>query len=421
MSPSTVLLRLRRLVGPPRDAEDTDGQLLERFLTRGDEVAFEMLLERHGPMVHGVCRRLLHDGHQIEDAFQATFLVLVRKGDTIARRESVGNWLHGVARRVALRVRGRSARQQACEKARAEMIATKTMAEPARDDVSSVLDEEVQRLPSKYRTALVLCYLEGKTNEEAAGSSAVRPAPSSPACADREMLRGRLGRRGVVMTSTALTAARARHRHSLGLRTGRVACRHASGGDAGSPRQGGRLARRRCRRRGNRARDHFGPLESPGRDPALARRARRHHGRPGDHGCRTESNGYPRRLLAIHVQHHLFAEGVEAGPEGRDFRAVAGSLGRRLHIAERNVTVLDESGRNPLPLTRPVLEKTIGITSPAAGPQDRVVLLFAGDAATIRGKAYLVPFEGEMHSPDTLIAFDWLYKELERCKRGRRW
>jgi RNA polymerase sigma factor (sigma-70 family) len=417
MSPSTVLLRLRRLVGPPQEAEDTDGQLLERFLTLGDEVAFEMLLERHGPMVHGVCRRLLHDPHHIEDAFQATFLVLVRKAGTITRRDSVGSWLHGVARRVALRVRGRSARQQACEKARAEMIATRTTAEPARDDVSSVLDEEVQRLPPKYRTALVLCYLEGKTNEEAARQLGCPPGTIFTRLSrGREMLRGRLVRRGVMLASAGLTAttlgvetASADVPTALRVATLQEAMQVALGKAIGSTAVAAVVEATVREIASVRWKALGGILLTlatlGGISAALALT-----------GAAPEPGDFPRRLLAIHVGHHLFADAVEPGPKGRDFRVVASSLSRRLRIAERNTTILDESGRSPLPLTRGVLEKTITDYLDSSRAQDRIILLFAGRAAVIRGKAYLVPFEGEPQSPGTLVAFDWLYKRLEGCK-----
>lgn len=416
MSPSSVLLQLRRLVSPPQDAEESDAHLVERFLTLGDEVAFEMLLERHGPMVLGVCRRLLHDSHQIDDAFQATFLVLVRRANTIARRDSVGSWLHGVARRVALRVRSRSARQQACEKARAEMIAAKSMAEPPRDDLSAVLGEEVQRLPQKYRMPMVLCYLEGKTNEEAARQLGC-PAGTvfTRLSRGREMLRGRLVRRGVVLTSTALAGAvtaetaGAAVPSALRVATLAEASKAALGKAAGSPAVAAvveatvrELATVRWKALGV----ILLTLATAGGITAAFTAG----------VTAPKTNDFPRRLLAINVRHHLFADAVEPGPAGRDFRTVATSLGRRLHIAERNVTVLDEPNRDALALTRPILEKTITDYLAGSRAQDRIVLFFAGRTAVIRGKAYLVPFEGDLSSPDTLVSLNWLYEKLEACK-----
>lgn len=151
----------------------SDGQLLERFTTRGDEEdaerAFATLVERHGPMVLRVCRRILCDAHDAEDAFQATFLVLARKAGSIQRRNSVGSWLHGVALRVAAEARSATARRQAHERKAAELQQRAEPVTPAEsDDLGGVVDEEIGRLPERLREAIVLCYLEGRTCEEAA-------------------------------------------------------------------------------------------------------------------------------------------------------------------------------------------------------------------------------------------------------------
>jgi RNA polymerase sigma factor (sigma-70 family) len=185
--------RLRRLADPT-SAGLGDAELLERYARTADQAAFELLLWRHGPMVHGVCRRLLRRAEDAEDAFQATFLALVRKAASVRRGGCVGAWLYQVAYRVALR-------------ARADAITTETtIAETeaaANDDVDwrdlgSVLDEEVRRLPSRYRDPVVLCYLEGRTHVEAArelgcpkGTVAIRLLRA------RKLLRTRLTRRGV--------------------------------------------------------------------------------------------------------------------------------------------------------------------------------------------------------------------------------
>jgi RNA polymerase sigma factor (sigma-70 family) len=145
----------------------SDAQLLERFALQRDEAAFEALLHRHGPPVFGVCRRLLYDAHDAEDAFQATFLVLARKAGGIDRRSLLGNWLYGVASRIASRARKNACRRQGkrCDFDLNAVPGAETSAEP---DVAFLLHEEVQRLPDKYRGPVVLCYLEGQTNEEAA-------------------------------------------------------------------------------------------------------------------------------------------------------------------------------------------------------------------------------------------------------------
>jgi RNA polymerase sigma factor (sigma-70 family) len=197
---STLLAYLRRLGGAAR-MEGSDAELLERFAGQREELAFEALLRRHGPLVWNVCRRVLADEHAAEDAFQATFLVLVRKARSVSKKASLRSWLYGVALRVALR-----ARQQGGLRHRREQ---ETPIRPNRDaateadwqDVRPILDEEIQRLPEKYRLPILLCYLEGKSNDEAArllncprGTLATRLARG------RERLRSRLLRRGLTLS-----------------------------------------------------------------------------------------------------------------------------------------------------------------------------------------------------------------------------
>jgi RNA polymerase sigma factor (sigma-70 family) len=143
--------------------------LLQRFLDTRDEAAFEVLIWRHGPMVWNVCRCLLHHPHDAEDAFQATFLAFVRKAGSIREPGSLASWLYKVAYRIALRVRGKTAYRAQHESHEVEMLP----AEPASSQdiwqsLGPVLDEELSRLPTKYRLPLVLCYLEGKTTDEVA-------------------------------------------------------------------------------------------------------------------------------------------------------------------------------------------------------------------------------------------------------------
>jgi RNA polymerase sigma factor (sigma-70 family) len=186
----------------------SDAALLKRFVTCHDEAAFAALVARHGPMVFGVCRRLLRHRQDAEDAFQATFLILVRKAAAISRRELLGNWLYGVAARVAARARLVATRCQARETADMERIATATR-EPAKAmDMSAVIDEEVQRLPAKYRGPVVLHYLQGRTSEEVAGEmrcpiGTIKTRLSRA----REMLRKRLSRRGLALSTAAFSAA----------------------------------------------------------------------------------------------------------------------------------------------------------------------------------------------------------------------
>jgi RNA polymerase sigma factor (sigma-70 family) len=180
----------------------TDRQLLERFLTRHGEVAeaaFEALVARHGPMVLGVCRRLLADAHDVEDAFQATFLVLVRRADAVRVEDSLGRWLYGVSRRVALRARGRASRRP-CRAAAAEPAAGPPCPADvaAGRDLRAALEEELERLPEPYRATVVLCDLEGLGHEEAAGRLGCPVGTiKSRLSRARQRLRRRLTRRGL--------------------------------------------------------------------------------------------------------------------------------------------------------------------------------------------------------------------------------
>jgi RNA polymerase sigma factor (sigma-70 family) len=160
-----VVEHLRNVLAKQDLAQMADGDLLTCYLRDRDEAAFEALLHRHGPMVMGVCRRVLHDLHDAEDAFQATFLVLVRRASSLRSPGRVGNWLYGVAYRSALEARKAAAKRRAKE---AKGVPRTESPQDAWADVRPVLDEELDRLPAKYRAAIVLCDLEGKTRKEAA-------------------------------------------------------------------------------------------------------------------------------------------------------------------------------------------------------------------------------------------------------------
>src|SRR5262249_46510385 len=152
-----------------------------------------------------VCRRVLASAGDADDAFQATFLVLVRKARSIAKRDSVASWLHGVAHRVALDARAAAARRRAHERRGAAMPTEEMPPDGTRAEVRQVLDEELGRLPEKYRAPLVLCYLEGKTNDEAAGQlGCTRGTVAGRLSRARDLLRGRLARRGVTLTAAAV-------------------------------------------------------------------------------------------------------------------------------------------------------------------------------------------------------------------------
>jgi RNA polymerase sigma factor (sigma-70 family) len=193
----SALVSLRRLFHAGTISGAAEDELLERFLVERDEAAFEAIVSRHGPMVAGVCQRLLGDPHDVEDAFQATFLVLVRRARAIRDRRLLGPWLYGVARRVAVRARVRAARRVDRRNVASEPAVA------AHDDLewrdlAPVLDEEVSRLPERYKRPVVLCDLQGLTHEEAARQLGcpIGTVKSRLARA-RDRLRVRLTRRGL--------------------------------------------------------------------------------------------------------------------------------------------------------------------------------------------------------------------------------
>jgi RNA polymerase sigma factor (sigma-70 family) len=188
-----------------------DGPLLERFVAGRDGLAFEAIVARHGPMVLNVCRRILPEHSDVEDAFQATFLVLVRKAGTLRDRHRLGPWLYGVAHRVARRARSQSASRRSRERPETGEPEPAVESESCEDlegrELLAVLDEELARLPEKYRSVVVLCDLEGRTYDEAARhlECALGTLKSRLASA-RDRLRRRLIRRGVAPAAAALAA-----------------------------------------------------------------------------------------------------------------------------------------------------------------------------------------------------------------------
>ena len=204
--PASLLPAVARLAA--RD-DRPDADLIARFLARADEGAFAELVRRHGPMVLGVCRRFLGPTPDADDAFQAAFLVLVRRARQVAWRESVGAWLYGVAVRVARKARAVRARRRAAERQVTPMTPAPTAPAAEPDDLAAVLDEELAALPEAYRRPLVLCELQGRTRREAARELGLAEGTlSSRLARGRRLLRARLARRGVGPAAVAgLTAA----------------------------------------------------------------------------------------------------------------------------------------------------------------------------------------------------------------------
>lgn len=230
----SVLRQLPTLAASTSKQETTDGQLLDQFLRWQDEAAFAVLLRRHGPLVWGLCGRLLRNPADAADAFQATFLVLARKAGAIRQRHSVASWLYGVAYRLSLKVRAAGVRRRQREQLAGDGVASSfgddsegtTMLDrlasatvhddpatlAARHDLRTLLDEELERLPAKYREPLILCYLEGKTNEQAARELGWPAGTMSRRLATaRQLLRAQISQRGLALASVTLAAALAEH------------------------------------------------------------------------------------------------------------------------------------------------------------------------------------------------------------------
>jgi RNA polymerase sigma factor (sigma-70 family) len=197
MKSEAVVRQFQRLLEPGTIAGLSERQVLERFAERGDPVAFEAIVARHGPLVFTVCRQLLRDPNDVEDAFQATFLIFIKKAATLRQPERLGPWLYGVAYRVALRARTRRRTRELPDD-----LAGPRLACPAEDNEQvEALHEEIQRLPPKYGVPIVLCCIEGLSNDEVARQlgwpvgtvhGGLRRA--------RDLLRDRLTRRGVVLS-----------------------------------------------------------------------------------------------------------------------------------------------------------------------------------------------------------------------------
>jgi RNA polymerase sigma factor (sigma-70 family) len=206
-SASPVIRYIRQLAAAPPTADLPDPVLLDRFIHRRDENAFAALARRHGALVLGVCRRVLGDEHDAEDAVQATLLVFAQRAGSIRRTDSLGPWLHGVACRVARKARARAARRRACERQAAVHEAVEHWDDLVWRDLRPVLDDAVARLPEAYRVPFVLHYLQGATVTEVArqlgcprGTVAARLARA------RERLRRRLARQGMALSAGVLAA-----------------------------------------------------------------------------------------------------------------------------------------------------------------------------------------------------------------------
>ncbi len=215
---SSVIPHMRRAALLQDGGGMTDGQLLECFLARREEAAFAALVRRHGPMVLGVCRRVLKNTHDAEDAFQATFLVLVRKAASLLPREAVGNWLYGVAYHTALKARAATVRRRTKEAQVRHMARPEALTEDTCQDWQPLLDQELSRLPDKYREPVVLCDLEGMTRREAARQLGIPEGTLSGwlTTAHRRLAQ-RLARHGFTVSAGSLAAVLSQSAASAGV------------------------------------------------------------------------------------------------------------------------------------------------------------------------------------------------------------
>jgi RNA polymerase sigma factor (sigma-70 family) len=202
-----VLKHIRTLAGEGSLARLTDRQLLERFTAQADQAAFEAVVRRHGPTVFRVCRSVLRDEHAADDAFQATFLVLARKAGSLRRQELLGSWLYGVAHRVAARARVEAAKRLNREAHAEARTATDPATELSTRELCAALEEEMSRLPEKYRAPFYLCHVEGRTRDQAARQLGCSLRTLQRLLErGRGLLQARLSRRGVSLSAALLAA-----------------------------------------------------------------------------------------------------------------------------------------------------------------------------------------------------------------------
>src|SRR5438105_990347 len=238
---NVVVEHLRRLTAKAATDTLSDRQLLDRFVQEQSESAFQTLVARYGPLVLGVCRRVQYQEEDVEDAFQATFLVLARKAASIRRHGSLRNWLYGVAYRTAAHAKVEAAKRRARETHAPARSPKDPLAEITARELVAMLDAELSRLPAQYQGPLLLCSLEGRTRDEAAAELGCSLATLGRRLErGRELLRARLQRRGlglgVALAPILLMhgAARAAVPPILSVSTVKAATLVAAGGGASS-------------------------------------------------------------------------------------------------------------------------------------------------------------------------------------------
>ncbi len=222
-----MLQQLRRINLVAEGHSMSDGRLLNEFFEQGNEAAFEVLVHRYGPMVLGVCQRMLRNAHDSEDAFQAVFLVVVRKGRGLVGRETIGNWLYGVAYHTALKARATAMLRRRKEAETPVKADVQPAVAEGWETLRPLLDQELSKLPDKYREAVVLCDVMGKSRKDADAAEQLGISEgtlSSRLATARQKLSDRLQRLGVTLSSAALAVVVGQNTASACVPPQLVAC-----------------------------------------------------------------------------------------------------------------------------------------------------------------------------------------------------
>jgi len=460
-----------------RDGGRQDQHLVQEYAVRRDPAAFTALVQRHGPLVLGVCRRVLHDPHDADDAFQATFLVLVRKAASIRKRQAVGSWLYGVAYRLASKLKVQAARRRSHE-SQVVAAAASQAGDLTWNEARGLVDEELSRLPERFRVPLLLCYLEGKTQDEAArqlewsfGTFRRRLERG------RELLHSRLTGRGVALSAALFPALLAQQSAAsvpaaLLSATCEAAALFASGQTSTEAAALPIILLAEGFMRSmlfTKLKIAAGVLavlglcgvalgvwgqpsgNSPVQQPVVAELQAKAAEQPrATTAALAEGQaGFPRRLFAISVNNYPFASRVSPGAGERTVDKLIKQFAERLSIPADQVALLSDAARitddqaplpplsaaelarlsdeevqrllagtaaGPYPPTKAVIEHNVRRFLDSCRPQDRIVLLFIGHAVEFDGQAYLAPLEAELTEPKHLIPMRWLYDRLTECK-----
>ncbi|MBY0524020.1 MAG: sigma-70 family RNA polymerase sigma factor [Gemmataceae bacterium] len=428
---SLALRHIRHLLGARRSDQLGDRQLLERFSASHDESAFAILVQRHGALVLSVCRRVLLDVHHAEDAFQATFIILASRPKSIRNPDSLPSWLYGVAYRVASKLRTRLARSRSTSEPAPEPAASDTTTDVTWRDLRAAIDEELNRLPEKYRAPLLMCYLEDRTQDEAAEQLGWnRGTLKRRLDRGRELLRGRLARRGLALSAAPLSMALGANATAgilaprLLAATLQTAATFAADPKAVSSSIATLVAEAMTTMTAMRLKLYALALlavaalgigsmvviDTTAATPeSTALTAVMPAGR---------ADSLPNRLLAIGVHEYIYAEPVSQATGNSALHTVVDDMAAAWQIEPGQVTLLSDAAPAPraFPPLKSVIQQTMAEFLDGCRPQDRAVVLFVGHAVDLDGEAYLVPIEGELSIGSTLVPLAWVYERLAACR-----